>query len=203
MRLRAHKNWKRDTARTKGTFLTLWRASQEKLGEMKMGGRGLSEWCCLTSNGQAWWLLLSLEWLNPHLLTGSKEWIPYLALFVCAALLYLVNCLHLSLWVFSLSPFWYSLPSHMGKVSGFVVLSCLVELNHSTTVAPGHNFLFILLFVHYFKCTYYLQHWCLPVLLRMITKLSGTSRNQRESSHTAMLSCMVIYHTCDQNWMDA
>ena len=51
-------------------------------------------------------------------------------------LFYLLNCLYLNPRVFSLLVFWFS-PSHLGGewVSGYVVLSCRLGLNHE----PRHS----------------------------------------------------------------
>ena len=58
-------------------------------------------------------------------------------------LLYLLKCLYVKPWVFSLLPCLFSPPSHqVGAASGCVVLSCWLGLNHDTGIcnvwSPHH-----------------------------------------------------------------
>jgi len=59
--------------------------------------------------------LLSWKWLSTCLLMRSSELIPSFALLVHTALLYILGCLYLSPWVFSLSPFQIFFPIPLGR----------------------------------------------------------------------------------------
>ena len=104
---------------TPGMFQTIWRRAQHReLGEE--GGRGgcwewrrLSAQVTVTCDGA----LLSWRWLDTCLpWEVLNEFLGLLCL--CAwLLLYLLNCLYLNPWVFSLLCFQFSPPSHWGEVS--------------------------------------------------------------------------------------
>ena len=125
-RLRVHQKLWGDTTRTgdpdwtKGYPIPYNIMISNKHWGNEGGREGLSEW---------WYFSSQETIMHDEPCFPRSDWAPacqceimneFLVLFCWSVhlLLYLVNCLYLSPWVLALLPFWFSSPSHLGRVSG-------------------------------------------------------------------------------------
>lgn len=100
-----------------------------------------------------------------------------------------------NLFLCMISLFWKP-PCSLPVSASYAVRKAILRI--VDTIVPRHSRKTHVLFVCYFQFPYYLQFWCLSVLLKILMmKFLGTRANQKEreqSCHNAMLHGKFSYH---------